>query len=68
MSDLRCSHLIVQVLEFNPLGAAVSCTICGLTFDLSDQVIAESYFPFIYTSPQGKDSDVSLLVHEEVIK
>lgn len=63
----RCSHPVLQIMEFNTLGVVVGCVICDATFDLEQDEVEARYIPFQHTSPQGRAEDRFLLVSEEQI-
>ena len=67
-TEFECYHRVVQILEFNALGAAVGCTQCDTTLQLADKSIAEEYFAFTHVSSKGADHDVNVLIHHSLIE
>lgn len=62
-----CRHRYLRIEEFNALGVVAFCLICRDTFDQDDYGMEHNYYPFTYTSPDGPDEDIHLLIHRRVI-
>lgn len=63
----ECSHRVLQILEFNALGASVGCIHCNTTLQLDDEAMADKYYAFTHTSNQGADHDVNVLIHHKLM-
>lgn len=63
----RCLHPILQIVEFNPLGALTGCVLCEEALQLTEEEMGK-YYAFTYTSPQGGEHDVHVLMAEDLIK
>lgn len=59
MSD--CTHRVLVVDSFHHDGAFVSCLGCRGNMLLPKGEVAER-LPFCYTSPEGKDEDIYILI------
>jgi hypothetical protein len=63
----RCSHLALLIDDFiEPRGAFVSCLFCPASLELSGDAV-EHYLPFEYTSPEGRDKDLILLIPARLV-
>jgi len=60
-----CPHTAVEIDNFHPQGAFVICITCkgNLFISLND---IEERLPFTFTSPKGKEHDITLLVDERI--
>ncbi len=63
-----CRHRIVQVVGYADWGATVGCLRCDLNFGLPAENMERYYYPFAYTSPEGKDDDIHILVHRRIVR
>jgi hypothetical protein len=58
---------LLLVDEFNDMGAHVSDLFSGTPAFIPQDIIEEKYTPFHYTSPEGKEHDLILLVHSSLL-
>lgn len=59
---------ILIVEEWTEMGAVVSDLFSSHTFHLSLTRIEEDFYPFVHTSPEGKDGDITLLIHAPLLQ
>ncbi len=63
----QCKHRILHIEGFNVLGVTVECTGCHCVFDIPDEAVNEVFYSFTHTSPKGPESDIQVLIHQEVV-
>lgn len=68
MSCKKGKHLLLVVDDFTSVGVLVECLSCGKAFHLNTQEIEDVYVPFQHTSPKGPDRDVTLLIHDSLLR
>lgn len=68
MARTQCRHRLLQILDYDPMGYTVGCLGCNLSFHLPEPNAEEFFYPFTHTSPEGKEKDISILVHSSILK
>lgn len=58
-------HRVLYVDQWTPLGAFVTCAVCGCSFHADQTLLGEHYLAFQYTSPLGPLEDKGLFVYDK---
>lgn len=66
MRRCRGPHAILRMIDWIHAGVACRCTRCDQDFFLTETDLVD-YVPFVHTSTEGPDHDVTLLVHKSEI-
>lgn len=57
---MNCTHSVVKVIEFNPMGVAVSCLLCSADWQMGDEWVTRHFHAFESKEFPGRDSSGNL--------
>ncbi len=58
-------HRVLYIDQWTPLGAFVTCAVCGHSFHADNTLLGEHYLAFQYISPAGPLCDKGLFVYNK---